>query len=1533
VADRSVKYVLSANTSGFVGGMKMARTAVRELNVDLAKNGQSAESFMAKYEQSARDVTTGLGLVGAAAVAGAGLAIKTYADFDKQMSAVKATGGATAAELGRLRDAAIEAGAKTSFSATEAAAGVENLLKAGVSAQDVLGGGLNGTLDLAASGALSVADAAEIAAGAMTQFKLGGEDVTHIADLLAAGAGKAQGGVADLAGALKYAGVPVAQLGVSLEETTGTLALFASNAIVGEQAGTSLRSMVSSLTSPSKLAASEMERLGISVFDGQDKFVGLAGVAGQLQSRMSGLSDAERAAALGRIFGNESLQAANVLYDGGAEAVQKWTAAVDDQGYAAKTAAARLDNLHGDLEGLGGALESLMIRSGSGGNDFLRGMTQGATDLVNVLGQIDGSVLSGLTLALGAGGTLALGAAGAGKLAIGLNNANTALKELGTSWKTVGKAAAVGGGLVGVAAIGLQVWAQEAATARSQTDEYIATLDSLGQVTDATMRTLSTRLSEDQGNWVQDIFGKNPGSILDQAKEIGVATETVQAAILGNKQAYEEVTSAAERYAATNEARVADTMLNSSQYAEQFTAAIDEQSGRLSDAQKEQAQKAEADRAAGTAQAELQANYATTTGAIDEQVASLADLIEAQQKAAGVVLDEREARRQYQEQLDAAKKSLEENGETLDITTEKGRANQEVLDGISEKALAVASSMEANGKSQEKVQGVIKRARKDYIDMATDMGVPIEKARALADSLGLIPGNYVADASVNTAAAETALRDFLTKLESANGTITIKGDGAPAERKLDEVTTQVNEADGSVTIRAKDGKAIATLSDYTAKVDESDGTVTIKGKDKQGRETVLKLTSWVGDQGSAIKVDADTSDAKDKIGKLRKQVLQLPDKKITVTADTRVTGPGMTTGGLPWGDGEGAGWSGKLPRGVGQMSQAVKAMDPTARITSGYRPGAVTATGYPSFHGMNRAVDIVSADMGRTWDMLRSAFGTSAKELYYTPRGFIRNGHLTNDVAAVTRRTHRSHVHLALASGGRLPGASPADPHEDNLLGVDEHGMPMARVRSREWVVNQPASDYYGDGLMGAINSRRIPRDDLAAALPGLAGGGAVGTTERALKTAEARRDAAARKVREAREAVKRARKTKKDADDRAAEKRLDKAEADLERRKEEVSKQRERLSTLRSDRTEIGRDLRRGNLLDSATSGADGAYGVVDEMVDLARSGNLSKSQSNRLAKQAGRAETAMRGLYREVDKVDKRLESAAGRVEKLQGISDSVKNALAGEQKLEVQAAQMRDVVRTNSRGETWTEQMWDAGGTSAKSLLSAATSKAAGLRAFAGKLSALRKAGLSGVLLEEIAGLGSVEGAQVADALLADKGAIKDLNQQYRVIDYYAGKAGQYVTEGYEKGGLSAAKAFEAGLERQKASLEKRVYNWGVVMANAVSQALTGKGTSLKKRASGGPVSAGEMYRVNELGTETFVPNVNGYILTADQTRRLATSTPTVTASSQTVHTGPLVQVTVKEMVTADVDRGVRELRTQMTDAIYTHGLDRLVQGVGA
>src|SRR3954469_8527516 len=222
----------------------------------LARAGAATKDFAGKLDQSAKGghldkVADSAGVAGIALAGMAGYAIKAAADFDKAMSGVSAATHASAKDISALRQAALQAGKDTQYSATQAAQGITELSKAGVSTASILGGGLKGALALAAAGQLDVGEAAEIAASAMTQFKLSGDKVPHVADLLAAAAGKAQGSVHDMGYALNQSGLVASQFGLSIEDTTGALAEFANAGLTGSDAGTSFKSMLLAMGSPS----------------------------------------------------------------------------------------------------------------------------------------------------------------------------------------------------------------------------------------------------------------------------------------------------------------------------------------------------------------------------------------------------------------------------------------------------------------------------------------------------------------------------------------------------------------------------------------------------------------------------------------------------------------------------------------------------------------------------------------------------------------------------------------------------------------------------------------------------------------------------------------------------------------------------------------------------------------------------------------------------------------------------------------------------------------------------------------------------------------------------------------------------------------------------------------------------------------------------------------------------------------------------------------------------------------------------------
>jgi TP901 family phage tail tape measure protein len=736
MTDRTVKAILKADVSSLVNGMKQAQKATKDFATD-AKT--SAAKNSAAWDQ------TGKGMMATGAVMAAGLtvAVKAFMDFDASMSQAQAGTSATGAALGALRAAAIDAGAKTSFSATEAADAITAMGKAGVSTKDILGGGLTGALSLAAAGQLDVGQASEIAATAMNQFGLEGKDIPHIADLLAAGAGKAMGSVQDLAGALKYVGPVAKGLNVSIEETTGTLAMLAQQGILGEQAGTSLRGVLLTLTSPSAIVARRMEELHLNMYDANGEFIGMAAAAGQLQTRLGTVDEATRNAALGQIFGNEQVTAARILYEGGAGAVEAWTKKVNDAGFAAEQAAMLTDNLKGDVERLGGSLSSVLINAGSGANGMLRTMTQelqGAVDLygsapipiqkaATVLGTVAAAAL------LTSGGLLVLAPRIiATKAALDNMGRTGALLSGGLS--KAGAASKMLGGPLVIATVALGYFAKQSQESKGRVDELAASLDQqTGAVTDNTRAWVNKNLSDT--------------GMLASAKSMGVSVVDLTDAVLGNSNAVGRVDAALKAYGLTLAGNADITTEIDAMNA--LKAAYGGGNDELNKGIEKTKLLAEANDAGGAAAAAAIDPVTGLTGAEKDLTAAAEDNKKAHDALTAAItgygsamLTARGDARGYEAAIDAATASLKENGRTLDIGTEKGRNNATALDGIATSALKMAESnleaAEANGTlgtANKTVAGDVNNARTAFINAAVSMGMNKTKAAELATQAGL----------------------------------------------------------------------------------------------------------------------------------------------------------------------------------------------------------------------------------------------------------------------------------------------------------------------------------------------------------------------------------------------------------------------------------------------------------------------------------------------------------------------------------------------------------------------------------------------------------------------------------------------------------------------------------------------------------------------------------------------------------------------------------------------------------------------------
>jgi TP901 family phage tail tape measure protein len=378
---RSVVVRLSAETSGYIAGISKAEGA----NAGLERSIGRIETKSLGADRAMRKIGTAGKYIGVAAVGGLALAVKTAADFNSEMATVATLSHASASQVDLLAQSAKTSGVAIGVSAIDAAKAEQELVKAGISVRDILGGGLKGALDLAAAGQTDVASATEIAASAMTQFSLKGKDVPHIADLLAAGADKALGSVTDLGYGLSQVGTTADQMGYHIEGTVGTLAEFAQAGLTGERGGTTFKQMLLQLAAPTKQASLLMKQYGLSLYDTNGQIKPLPELAGNLQKSFEGLDPATRNAALGVIFGSRAIQGANILIKDGEAGNRKWIRSVNDQGFAAHQASGKLDSLKGDFSKLKAAAVGGLIDLGSGSQSPLRGLVQNTTDEINKL--------------------------------------------------------------------------------------------------------------------------------------------------------------------------------------------------------------------------------------------------------------------------------------------------------------------------------------------------------------------------------------------------------------------------------------------------------------------------------------------------------------------------------------------------------------------------------------------------------------------------------------------------------------------------------------------------------------------------------------------------------------------------------------------------------------------------------------------------------------------------------------------------------------------------------------------------------------------------------------------------------------------------------------------------------------------------------------------------------------------------------------------------------------------------------------------
>ena len=1071
-ANQNIVIRLMADTASYEAAMTRAGSTARTVASGMENTGRKSAL-----------ISSGMTAAGLAVAAFGVAAVKMAADFDQQMSTVQANTGATSAQMDQLRAAAIEAGASTVYSASDSADAINDLGKAGMSVTDILTGGLSGALNLAASDGMAVGDAAEYMANALSMFHLKGSQASQVADTLAAGAGKAVGNVSDFGEALNNCGAQANSFGMNVQETTGVLALFAQNGTIGAEAGTQLNSMLMKLAAPSAEASNTMKELGISAYDAQHHFVGMANFAGQLQKAEKNLTDEQRNQANATIFGSYAIKAANYLYEAGESGVNKWTKAVSESGYAAEQAAAKNNNLKGDLENLSGSMESLMISVGEGAQGPLRKMVQGLDTLVDAFAGLPSGAQQTIVAMASLAGVFGAVHKAAGNLNgststmannIGLaidpiQRVKTALASAQTAFQmfkessrsaseqmeafgtSAGKAElrtagfkAVGGSVMSLLG---GPWGIALTVAGAALSAFISHQQKAKEATEQLQSALESgsSISETIAGAYQDM---SSGCVklttwLDKA---GISLTDMTSAAMGNEAALKRVNKQIKEIdkpgiGATAAFAIKKALKEESKAYDDASKKANEKSKAAKNAVDADGKSASAAKEAASANKDLANSASDASEQIDDLVKSLFGL-ESGNLTADQAVDQ--LNQKIGELSDTCKDNgvvFDQNGNLLDRFSEEGTKTKQALEDIASSAQNAAEKILKQGESTgfssgeiERANGVLQDARDAIIRQAEASGMSEQAANALADRWGLSSDRIKAsiDNIKKTADNNKAKLD----VDDSKAKKKTKG----AETNLDKFNKKIAKA----KLEAEDKKATASAKKAQKMMDDfgkKHVKATLDVKDNATKKTKTassNVSKFNGKKGTA-KLDAKDN-ASPKVDKANSK--KLTNKRNTLNS-------------------------------TDIASQIVKRANAQKLANKKNTLGSTDKAG--------PKVDAVNAKK------LKDKKATASVNDQATPvLQSINNFKIADKSFTVTEHTKKDGAYTGgmftdghfdrFAAGGIFDGyVSPTWAAGNSLS--DSVQLLNAALSSGEFVENAAATDYYGVDVMRALNAMKIPRE------------------------------------------------------------------------------------------------------------------------------------------------------------------------------------------------------------------------------------------------------------------------------------------------------------------------------------------------------------------------------------------------------------------------------------------------------------------------
>jgi len=804
---------------------------------------QAAEKAAAARRMSEDDqrqamtkVGTVLAATSAAAIAGLGIATRAAMSWESAWAGVTKTVDGTPAQMDAL-EGSLRSLAKTLPASQEEIAGVaEAAGQLGVKREDILGF-TKTMIDLGETTNLSADEAATGLAQFMNVMQSAPEDVARLgatlvalgndgasteADILAmaqriSGAGKLVG--ASEADVLALANA-MASVGIEAELGGGvTTRVMQKIYTAVKEGGDGLASFaqVAGMSSDEFTAAWEDRPVAAmdAVFQGLGRVNASGGnVVATLKDL--GLKGTEEASVLLRMAGAGDLLSRSLELGGDAWAENAALAEEANKRYA--TTEARLQMARNQINDtaidIGGNLLPMLAT----GAEF-------AGDLASAFGMLSEGQQEWV-VALGAGVAGITGVVGVASIAIPkVFELKTTLDELAGGSSRVGKglgaALSVMTGPWGIALAAATVlvgaWAAEQGAAAQRVQTLSEAIDGqTGSFTEAARAIVATNLGD--------------AGALSAAKNLGLQLDVVTDAALGQADAMRQVQAAIqgaydqEQAASLGKGEYTDATIANADAAALLERALGNQTGETAEAIEAARLKAEAMGEDTSATGAAGDASETAAGQVDELGRSTEGSAEAMEKlgdairgALGQFFDVENATSAVEASIDSMTEAVKENGTSVDLTTEQGRANAAALQDRVNTTGDLIAAMAREGQSSEELSAKTTQLKNDFILQMQAAGFSQEAIERYAGSFDLIPEQVATTVKAETTGAEAKLDGILSRLAML-----------PSERattvRINEITTRGGNtggglAEGGVVDYFADGGVVgARREDHVAQI-------------------------------------------------------------------------------------------------------------------------------------------------------------------------------------------------------------------------------------------------------------------------------------------------------------------------------------------------------------------------------------------------------------------------------------------------------------------------------------------------------------------------------------------------------------------------------------------------------------------------------------------------------------------------------------------------------------------------------------------